>query len=605
MTDPFRLPHADKMPVASESFFRWLYFFLSPYFKTFVGFTIVRVVRFAVISMLPLAIGYTINAFDKGWALENPHKLLTVIGGYMVLYGIALLSIRIFARESAMQDKMIRGMTLFSIAHMNKLPLSWHEAQGSGGKMQRIMTARNAVKQLYNIYKWSVTPFTGTIIGIIASIAMINAPWYFILIYVGFVASFFAVAWLTGKPLPGLHNAHNKLLEKLQSGVYEFVSSVRTVRAFHMQDYIESRARQFEGEGHGAMRSVFGAIFRKWSMLNLTSYFWLSLCVALGLHGMFTGTMSTGAFATVFFLANNLWSMLENVVFMQDEFYEHRNGFMRLTETLKAAPHDHDVAPLVPLPPTWTTVSFMHTGFRYEGKDEQALNDITMTIARGEKIALVGRSGAGKSTLVKLLMKQMIAQSGAIAVDDTDIRHIDSGAWLSQIGYVPQDVELFNMSIRDNILLDRRDDIDDAAYNAAIDQSALRELVASLPEGDDTIVGERGLRLSGGQRQRLGIARALIRNAQLIIFDEATSALDSLSEQAIQQAIESIFGDRTVVLIAHRLSTVRHVDRIIVLEDGRVIEQGTFDQLLHKNGAFAHMWALQSGGFDEKMAANF
>lgn len=605
MSDPFRLPPASKMPVASDSFFRWLHFFLSPYFGTFVAFTIVRVVRFAIISMLPLAIGYTINAFDHGWAFQNPQKLLTIIVGYMVLYGVALLSIRVFARESAMQDRMIRGMTLFSIAHMNKLPLSWHEAQGSGGKMQRIMTARNSVKQLYNIYKWSVTPFIGTMIGIISSIAMIDAPWYFILIYVGFVASFFTMAWYTGRPLPGLHNKHNKLLEKLQSGVYEFVSSVRTVRAFHMQDYIESRARLFEGEGHGAMRAVFGAIFRKWSLLNMTSYFWLSLCVGLGLHGMFTGAMTTGAFATVFFLANNLWSMLENVVFMQDEFYEHRNGFMRLTETLKAAPHDHDAEPLAPFNPGWQSVAFVHTGFQYEGKDEQALHDIDLALRRGEKIALVGRSGAGKSTLVKLLMKQMIAQTGSITIDGTDIRHIESGAWLTQIGYVPQDVELFNMSIRDNILLDRRDSADEAAYHNALDQAALRELVASLPEGDATIVGERGLRLSGGQRQRLGIARALIRDAQLIIFDEATSALDSLSEQAIQQAIETTFGDRTVVLIAHRLSTVRHVDRIIVLEDGRVIEQGTFDDLLRRNGAFAHMWGLQSGGFDEKMAASF
>lgn len=593
-----RLPDTTRMPTGSDSFLRWLHFFLAPYIAIFLTFTAIRVVRFIILALLPLAIGTAIDAFDSGRAFDNPRETIGIMAGYMLLYGAALLSIRVFARESAMQDRMIRGMTLFSIAHMNKLPLAWHEAQGSGGKMQRIMTARNSVKQLYNIYKWTVIPFAGTMIGICASVVMIKAPLYFVFLYIGFTMTFFAAAWRTGRPLPELHNQHNKLFEKLLSGVYEFVSSVRTVRAFHMQEYIERRARSAEGEGHDAMRAVFGAIFRKWSILNATGFFWMALFVALCMAGIYNGTMTTGAFATIFFLAHALWTMLENMVFMQDEFYEHRNGFMRLTETLKVAPHDHDVAPLQDLPRDWRDLRFARAGFAYEGKDEQALHDINLTLARGEKIALVGRSGAGKSTLVKLLMKQMLPQQGAVRVDDIDLRHIESGAWLGQIGYVPQDVELFNMSIRDNILLDRRDDTAEDSYRQALRQSALQELVDSLPEGDATIVGERGVRLSGGQRQRIGIARALVRDAQIIIFDEATSALDSLSEQAIQEAIESTFAERTVVLIAHRLSTVRNVDRIIVLEDGRIIEQGRFDTLIHGDGPFAKMWAMQSGGFE-------
>lgn len=595
---PIRLPDPARLPAGSDSFLRWLHFFLSPYLKTFLAFTTLRATRFCILAFLPLAIGWTINAFDSGLAFENPRHVLTVIGGYMTLYGGALMSIVFFWHESAMQDRLIRGLTLFSIAHMNKLPLHWHEAQGSGGKMQRVMTARNSVKHLYNIYKWSVIPFFGTTIGILASVVAIKAPFYFVFLYAGFTVTFFYAAWRVGRVLPALHDRHNKLFEKLMSGVYEFVSAVRTVRAFHMQDYIERHARNSEREGHEAMGAVFGAIFRKWAVLNMVGFAWMTLFVGLCVHGIYHGTMTTGAFATVFFLAHNLWNMLEGMIFMQDEFYEHRNGFMRLTETLKTAPHENDVAPLAPFAKNWRAITFDHAGFAYDGKDAQALHDLTFTIKRGEKIALVGRSGAGKSTLVKLLMKQMLAQDGTIRIDDTDLRHIDSGAWLGQIGYVPQDVELFNLSIRDNILLDRAETPDNEdAYNRALDQSALRELIDSLPDGDATIVGERGVRLSGGQRQRLGIARALVRDAQLIIFDEATSALDSLSEQAIQHAIEQTFGDHTVILIAHRLSTVRHVDRIYVLEDGRIIEQGPFDILRAANGPFARMWSLQSGGF--------
>lgn len=586
------------MPIGSQSFVRWLFFFLKPYWKIFATFSVFRMIRFTIVAMLPLIVGLAINAFEAGWAFEDPVRLAWTLGPFLVLYGIALLSIFIFMFEAATEDRFVRGTTLFSVMHMNRLPLDWHESQGSGSKLQRIMTARNSLKQLYNIYKWSVMPFIGGVAAIIVSVITIDAPLFFLLMYAAFMGSFIVVGWHAAKPLPGLHDRHNKLLERMMARVYEFVGAVRTVKAFYMEDFIASQARFHEGEGHGAMRRVFRAISLKWTILNMVGYVWMMIFILTCIAGVYQGWLSVGGFATVFFLANQFWGKLEEIIYMQDHFLEHRNGFMRLTETLKAQPRPVDLEPSAAFPEDWRTIRFDNMNFTYTGQEGPALHDIDLKIRRGEKVAIVGRSGAGKSTFIKLLMKQMLPDSGTIRLDDTDLAHISSGEWLPRIGLVPQDVELFNMSIRDNILLDRVTAIDEAVYQTALAQSALAELIESLPERDETFVGERGIKLSGGQRQRLGVARALVRPADLIIFDEATSALDSLSEQVIQNALETAFEGRTILLIAHRLSTVRFADRILVLDEGRVIEDGSFDELIGKNGMFAKMWAMQSQGFE-------
>jgi ABC-type multidrug transport system fused ATPase/permease subunit len=603
MTSTILLPDSAHMPVSSVSLWPWLGFFLKPYWKTFFIFLLFRVARYTVILMVPFMIGYTINAFETGEAFREPVQLAWFIGGFMALYGIALASMILFTNEAKAEDRLVRSMTLFSVRHMNALPLPWHEAQGSGGKLQRVMTARTSLKQMYNIYKWTAVPFTAGILSIILSIVMIDAPWFFFLLYGGFIVTFFVTGLYMARKIPEYHNRHNIVLEKLMAGVYEFVSAVRTVKAFHMAHYIDREAQRLESDGHRAMTTIFKATYLKWTVLNMLGFFWLSAFVLSCAAGIYQGWLSTGAFATIFFMAQALWHRLEEIIFMQDEFLQARNGFMRLTETLKAPQISYDHAPLQPLNNDWKKLSFDEIDFSYagnaenEGKAPPALHGVSLQLGRGEKIALVGRSGAGKSTFIKLLMKQVEPTTGQITIDETDLRHIATADWLGRIGFVPQDVELFNMNIRDNILLDRGYDGNEEAYRTALRHAALDQLIETLPQGDETMVGERGIKLSGGQRQRLGIARALVRNADLIIFDEATASLDSLSEQVIQNALTTAFADKTMVIIAHRLSTVRFADRIIVMENGRVVEEGRFDDLIALKGKFATMWALQSSGF--------
>lgn len=589
-----RLPDYDARPVGSASVARWLWYFAQPYRHIIAAFIGYRVVRYIYIALLPLLIGFVINGFESGRAQENPGFYAAVMGGYLLIFSSMMLTNHVFTLEAGTYEKVTRILTLISVRHINALPLDWHEREGSGGKMQRVMTARKGLSELGIIFRWVMFPVFGNLSASIFTVLTLDAPLYYIPLYMAFCATYLYASHRMGRPIPKLYDRYNEKFEKLMSGVYEFVSSIRTVKAFHLQRYIGNKAEVLESEGQGAINTVLFKMFTRWIVMNAVGCSWIAFFAFYGFYNAFTGTISIGAYASTFFLAYNLWIAMEMLGTTQDQLFQHMSGLRRLMQTLAVKPVSLDIAPVTSMPQDWTTLSLSGVTYHYQDGKGAGVDAISFTLKRGEKAAFVGVSGAGKSTLAKLLMKQMLPQSGAIAIDRMDLKHIRSEEWLSRIGFVPQDVELFNMSLRENIIIDR-EDVTQETYRAALRHAALEEFVDSLPEGDSTLIGERGIRLSGGQRQRLGIARALIRRPDIIIFDEATSALDSLSEQIIHKAMEQSFKDRTVFMIAHRLSTVRHVDTIIVLENGRVVEQGTFEALIAANGAFAKLWALQSG----------
>ena len=250
-------------------------------------------------------------------------------------------------------------------------------------------------------------------------------------------------------------------------------------------------------------------------------------------------------------------------------------------------------------PPDATTFARLEDGIRFEnvsyrfpGVDDEVLEDINLTIERGQMVAIVGGSGAGKSTLIDLLCGLRTPTSGRILLDGRDLADTDSLSWRRWIGYVTQDIVVFNDSLRNNIRF-ARPEATAADVRRAVDIAHLGNVIDAMPEGLDTIVGEGGVRLSGGQKQRLALARALVGNPQLLLLDEATSALDNESERLVQQSIERLAHEFTLVVVAHRLSTVRQADLICVLERGRVVEMDGFNALLERNGRFAELYQLQ------------
>jgi len=242
----------------------------------------------------------------------------------------------------------------------------------------------------------------------------------------------------------------------------------------------------------------------------------------------------------------------------------------------------------------WQNVRFAH-----DGSEEAIFDGFNLHIKPGEKIGLVGPSGSGKTTFTRLLQRFSDINSGEILIDGQNISHISQSDLHRNIAFVPQEPLLFHRSIRENIAYGQRDASSDEAVEAAAKMASAHDFIQKLPSGYDTLVGERGVKLSGGQRQRVAIARAMLKNAPILVLDEATSALDSESEVLIQTALWKLMEGRTAIVIAHRLSTIQKMDRIIVLDEGRIVEEGSHRELLAAGGAYAKLWSHQSGGFME------
>ena len=324
------------------------------------------------------------------------------------------------------------------------------------------------------------------------------------------------------------------------------------------------------------------------------------------------GEVGVGAVAAASAMALRLNGLAHWIMWEVASLFEHVGTVEDGMRTLSRAHTVVDAPDAQPLRVTRGEITFEHVTFAYGGK-RAVVDDLCLHIRPGEKIGLVGRSGAGKSTIVNLLLRFYDVEQGAILIDGQDISHVTQDSLRAQIGMVTQDTSLLHRSVRDNIVYGRPDASDDAMI-AAAKRAEAHEFIDSLSDvkgrrGYDAHVGERGVKLSGGQRQRIAIARVMLKDAPILLLDEATSALDSEVENAIQQSLYRLMEGKTVVAIAHRLSTIAAMDRLVVMDRGRIVEEGDHRALLEHGGLYARLWAHQSGGFlgedadDESIAA--
>ncbi len=481
------------------------------------------------------------------------------------------------------------GARLFR--HLMALPLAYFGARRVGDSVAR-------VRELENIRQF----ITGSALTLVIDL-------FFTFVFLGVMAWYslsLTLVVLAALPLYALLSAgftplfRRRLQEKFRRGaenqafLVETVSGVETLKALAVEPQMQRRWEEQLAAYVTASFSVQSLGNYASQLIQLVSKLVTAGVLFFGARAVMAGSMTVGELVAFNMFAQRVSQPVLRLAQIWQDFHQARISVDRLGDVLNATPEPQTSPGRAALPAIHGTVRFDHVGFRYRLDGPEILRDVSLEIVAGQVLGIVGPSGSGKSTLAKLLQRLYVPESGRVLIDGIDLAMADP-AWLRrQIGVVLQENLLFNRSVRENIALADPGMPLDRVIEAA-QLAGAHEFILQLPEGYDTVVGERGGSLSGGQRQRVAIARALIGDPRILIFDEATSALDYESENAIQANMRRICRGRTVIIIAHRLSTVRGADRIVTIEAGRVVEDGTHDELLACSGRYATLHRLQSG----------
>jgi len=474
-------------------------------------------------------------------------------------------------------------------AHLQTLSPSFFERKQTGDLTYRLTEDVDRVGEVVNKVFHDFVPCILQLIAVFAYMVYLN--WQLTLaslILVPFMGGL--IGWF-GERMLVFSRKSQSLISDLSSLLTEVFSGIRLIRAFAAEEYEVAR---FSREAERNRRARYRAAWLRSVQFPVVGFLYaVSVLLLLLLGGWqislqnLTGQEFGSYVVAVAMLIDPIAHLTENY----NEFKQGQASVDRIFDLLDVEPSVREATDAMPLPSVSGKVEYRQVSFGYQ-PDQPILRDLSLLAWPGEAIALVGASGAGKSTLMNLLLRFYDPQAGEILIDGTDIRQVTLRSLRRQIGLVPQETILFSGTIAQNIAFGQqvfdRDQVKEAAAIANAHQ-----FISQFPDGYDTWVGERGINLSGGQRQRIAIARAVLLDPRILILDEATSALDAESEALVQEALERVMRDRTVFIIAHRLATVRRADRILVLEQGQVVESGTHSELLAAGGRYARYYAQQ------------
>jgi ATP-binding cassette subfamily B protein len=583
---------------------RQLWPFARPYRPLifFAGFALVGA------ASATLAIGQAVRRMvDNGFVSAADQGQAAYLNEYFIaLFGVfALLAAFTFARYWAVTwlgESVVADIRNAVYAHVVRLDPSFFEQTKTGEVMSRLTVDTELIQ---------------TVVGSSASIALRNLLMFLgglgMLIITspklaGMVLAIVPLVIIPiivfGRKLRALSRQNQDRVAEVNSRAEESLNAVQTVQAFTQEAYEESRF------SHAVAETLKVAKRRIWVRSWLTAVVILCIFGAidvilwLGATDVSEGNMSSGELTAFVFYAIVVAGSVGALSEMWGDLQRAAGATERLMEMLNMQPGIVLPEKAEPMPPEAGSVGFDNVRFRYPARPEiAALDGFTMDVRPGEKVAIVGPSGAGKSTVFQLLLRFYDIESGSIQVDSADISDADPVEVRERYGLVAQDPVMFAATAMENIRYGRPEASDDEV-RAAASAAGAAEFLDRLPEGYGTELGEKGQRLSGGQRQRIAIARALLRDPSILLLDEATSALDAESERAVQQALDKLMQDRTTLIIAHRLATVLKADRIVVIDQGKVVASGTHGELMEQGGLYARLARLQFNTSQEAMAGD-
>ncbi|MBM6004823.1 ABC transporter ATP-binding protein [Staphylococcus epidermidis] len=570
--------------------------FVKPYRYRIIATIIVGIIKFGIPMLIPLLIKYAIDGVINNHSLTNQEKfshLGVAIGIALFIFLIVRPPIE-FIRQYLAQwtsNKILYDIRKQLYNHLQALSVRFYANNQVGQVISRVINDVEQTKDfiltgLMNIWLDCITIIIALSIMFFLDVKLTFAAIFIFPFYILTVYFFFG-------RLRKLTRVRSQALAEVQGFLHERVQGMSVIKSFAIED---NEAKNFDNHNKNFLQRAFQ--HTRWNAysfaaINTVTDLGPIIVIGVGSYLAITGSITVGTLAAFVDYLEQLFGPLRRLV---SSFTTLTQSFASMDRVFQLMDEDYDIKNGIgaqPIKISKGQIDLKHVSFKYNENEKEVLHDINLTINKGETVAFVGMSGGGKSTLINLIPRFYDVTQGEILIDHHNVKDFLTGSLRNQIGLVQQDNILFSDTVKENILLGRPDATDDEVVEAAKMANA-HDFISNLPNGYDTEVGERGVKLSGGQKQRLSIARIFLNNPPVLILDEATSALDLESEAIIQEALDVLSKDRTTLIVAHRLSTITHADRIVVMENGRIVETGTHQQLINKRGAYEHLYSIQN-----------